>query len=198
MFPCQIGDPRRSHILGRPSLLASERRHQRLLGQKQGPRNLLFSYLHMCWPGNPAGAQRGWAGSHVRCGAYWRPRSSKHAGMLVAQPAGCQSGPCTALPTPDSADLPPGQWWSPATAERSREHEVVKPHRASARAAAYHQQREENRPGAHLVGLSSSKVIVFRGSFCGHLPSDSWDVEEEIPKELNRAEPEKDTKNRVI
>lgn len=51
--------------------------------------------------------------------------------------------------------------------------------------------------GMYLIGLRSSKVIIFGGSFCGHLPSDPGDVEQEIPKQLNRAEPEEDAKNRV-
>lgn len=45
-------------------------------------------------------------------------------------------------------------------------------------------------PGPHLVRLSSSKVVIFRGRLCGHFPRDPGDVEQEVPKELNRAEPE--------
>lgn len=51
-------------------------------------------------------------------------------------------------------------------------------------------------PGPHLVRLSSSKVIILRGCLCGHFPSDPGDVKQEVPKELNRAEPE--VKSRLI
>lgn len=151
----------------------------------------------MCWPGSPAVAQREWAGSHVRFVGYWRPQSSRHAGTLAVPPAGCPSGPCIALPTPDSADLPPGQWWWPAAVERNSEHRVGKPHSMGGRENADDHQGRKSTRGTHLVGLGSPKVIIFRCSFCGHLPSDSWDVEQEIPKELHGAEPEKDAKRRV-
>lgn len=51
-------------------------------------------------------------------------------------------------------------------------------------------------PGPHLVRLSSSKVIILRGCLCGHFPSNPGDVEQEVSKELNRAEPK--TKSRLI
>lgn len=52
-------------------------------------------------------------------------------------------------------------------------------------------------PGTHLVGLGRPEVIVLGGSFRGHLSSDSRDVEQEVPEELDGAEPEREAKHRV-
>ena len=42
---------------------------------------------------------------------------------------------------------------------------------------------------SYFIGLSCSKVVVLRRGLCGHLPCHSRDMEQQISKQLHRAEP---------
>lgn len=62
-----------------------------------------FAYLRKYWLRISAAAQRGLAKFHAVCEECLRLQSSRHVRRLDALPAGCQSGPCTALPAPCSS-----------------------------------------------------------------------------------------------
>lgn len=42
---------------------------------------------------------------------------------------------------------------------------------------------------SYFIGLSCSKVVVLRSGLCGHLSCHSRDMEQQISKQLHRAEP---------